>query len=108
MLMMRSLLAGVVALAAIVLFAALNLVVTARYIRPANQRSNELDATMNATLADALAGNAVVKGFAAEGRELDRFAADTARWRASVMRTGPGSSISGSCRTSSCFCCRPA
>ncbi|MGV6873238.1 ABC transporter ATP-binding protein [Pseudochelatococcus sp. B33] len=87
MLMMRSLLAGAIALVAIILFAVLNLVVTARYVRPANQRSNELDATMNATVADALAGNAVVKGFASEPRELERFAADTAHWRTSAMRT---------------------
>lgn len=87
MLMMRSFMAGVIALAAILLFATLNLVVTARYIRPANHRSNELDAAMNATLADALAGNAVVKGFASEPRELARLAGDTARWRASAMRT---------------------
>lgn len=87
MLMMRSFPAGLIAFGAIVFFATLNLVVTARYIRPANQRSNELDAALNATLADALAGNAVVKGFAAEPRELARLAGDTARWRASAMRT---------------------
>ena len=87
MLMLRSFLAGMIALAAVVLFTVLNLILTARYVRPANQFSNELDAAMNATLADALSGNAVVKSFACEAGELERFAADTARWRASAMRT---------------------
>jgi ATP-binding cassette, subfamily B, bacterial len=80
-------LAGLFCAAVVVAFMGYNLVVSARFIRPVNLRSNALDTQIGASLADAIGGNAVVKAFGAEAREESRFAAVTAAWRTAVIRT---------------------
>lgn len=87
MLLVRSPMAGVVAVASVALFMAANLQVTASYVRPANLASTELDSVVSARISDAIVANATVKSFASERRELDRLANDTARWREAIERT---------------------
>jgi len=64
-----------------------NIWMTQKYIRPANLRSNRLDSEIGAVLADAIAGNAAVKSFGAEARELERFGLTTTRWREAMTAT---------------------
>ncbi len=65
--------AGFFVAAVVVVFAIYNVVVTTRFIRPANLASNALDSRIGAALADAIGGNSVVKSFGAESREEARF-----------------------------------
>ncbi len=87
MLAMRSPLAGAIAIVSVLLFVSVNLTVTARYIRPANLISTELDSVVSARIADAIVANLTVKSFTAEGRERNRLAEDTARWRSAMETT---------------------
>jgi ATP-binding cassette subfamily B protein len=64
-----------------------NIWMTQKYIRPANLRSNRLDSEIGAVLADAIAGNAAVKSFGAEAREVARFGQTTTRWREAMTAT---------------------
>ena len=64
-----------------------NIWMTQKYIRPANLRSNRLDSEIGAVLADAISGNAAVKSFGAEAREVDRFGLTTTRWRQAMTAT---------------------
>ena len=64
-----------------------NIWLTQKYIRPANLRSNRLDSEIGAVLADAIAGNAAVKSFGAEAREVERFGQTTTRWRQAMTAT---------------------
>ncbi len=64
-----------------------NIWMTQTYIRPANLRSNRLDSEIGAVLADAIAGNAAVKSFGAEAREVERFGQTTTRWRQAMTAT---------------------
>jgi len=68
-------------------FMLFNLLTSARYIRPANLKSNAYDSQLGATLADAIGANAVVKSFGAEAREEARNAEVTSAWRAAVITT---------------------
>jgi len=80
-------LAGIVALATTTLFIGTNVYLTYRYIQPANQRSNALDAELCGLLSDVLSANATIKSFAAEHRETARIAAITAAWRNAIGLT---------------------
>jgi ATP-binding cassette subfamily B protein len=80
-------LAGLFCGAVVASFMLFNLLMAARYIRPANLKSNAYDSQLGATLADAIGGNAVVKSFGAEAREEARNAEVTAAWRAAVITT---------------------
>jgi ATP-binding cassette subfamily B protein len=86
-LMQRQPLAGAIALAVVAAYIGVNLVVTTRYVRPANLRSNALDSQIGASLADAVTSNPTVKSFGAEARESARVAVITAAWREAVMVT---------------------
>jgi ATP-binding cassette subfamily B protein len=79
--------AGLFVAALIVLFAVYNVVVSTRYIRPANLESTALDSGIGAALADAIGASPVVKGFGAEAREEARFNAHIERWRAAQNKT---------------------
>ncbi|MBE7218485.1 MAG: ABC transporter ATP-binding protein [Caulobacteraceae bacterium] len=78
---------GLFTAAVIVAYGGLNLVLTSRWVRPANLRSNALDSEIGAALADAIGGNAAVKSFGAEAREDARFGALAADWREATIRT---------------------
>ena len=79
--------AGLFVAALIVLFAVYNVVVSSRYIRPANLASTALDSGIGAALADSISASPVVKGFGAEAREEARFNAHIERWRAAQNKT---------------------
>jgi len=79
--------AGLFVAALIVLFAIYNVVVSTRYIRPANLASTALDSGIGAALADSISASPVVKGFGAEAREEARFNAHIDRWRVAQNKT---------------------
>jgi ATP-binding cassette subfamily B protein len=72
--------------AAVVAFVAVSMVLSLRYVAPANVRSNEADTEVGGALADAITCNPVVKSFGAEHREDERFEATSQRWRAAARR----------------------
>ena len=78
---------GLFSLVLCIVYVAQNVLLTSRYVRPANLRSNALDSHIGAALADAIGGNAVVKSFGAEGREDARLADAMRAWRIAVTRT---------------------
>jgi ATP-binding cassette subfamily B protein len=78
---------GLYALAVVVTFMTASLLLTSRYIRPANRISNALDSRMGGMLADAVGANAVVKAFGAEAREDARFGKATRAWRVATHKT---------------------
>ena len=87
MLLARQPAAGILSLVVVAAYLGANLVVTGRYVRPANLRSNALDSQIGGALADAVTSNPTVKSFGAEQRESARLAVVTAQWRAAVMVT---------------------
>jgi ATP-binding cassette subfamily B protein len=80
-------LAGLFVGCVVVAYMACQAVMTTRYVRPANLRSNAIDSEMGGALADAIGNNAAVKSFGAETREQSRFGAVTARWRDAQTET---------------------
>jgi ATP-binding cassette subfamily B protein len=85
--LIRQPLAGAVSLVVVVAYLAVNLLVTERYVRPSNLKSNALDSKIGGALADAVTSNPTVKSFGAETREAERLAEVTAAWRDAVMVT---------------------
>ena len=79
-------LGGVIALGAVV-YVAMTVAFSTRYIAPAARISNAWDTKVGGTLADALSCNAVVKSFGAEAREDGRLMRVVSRWRRRVNRT---------------------
>ena len=80
-------LAGLFTGVLVTLYMASQTILTARYVRPANLRSNALDSEIGASLADAIGNNAAVKSYGAEGREAARFGGVTAKWREAQTTT---------------------
>ena len=80
-------LAGLFTAAVMAAYGGMNLVLTARYVRPANLRSTALDSELGAALADAIGGNPAVKSFGAEGREDVRFGKTAVAWREAQIKT---------------------
>ena len=80
-------LAGLFVAILVTLFAAYNVILAVRYIRPANLASNALDSRIGGALADAIGANPVVKSFGAEAREEARFDRTVQAWRMAVNRT---------------------
>ena len=76
----------VIAIGALV-YVAMTVVFSTRYIAPVARVSNAWDTKVGGTLADALTCNAVVKSFGAEAREDSRLARVICRWRTRVRRT---------------------
>src|SRR5215469_1764477 len=76
----------VVALGALI-YVAMTVLFTTRYIAPAARVSHAWDTKIGGTLADALTCNAVVKSFGAEAREDERLAYILSGWRKRVRRT---------------------
>ena len=71
----------------VVLYVTSNVLLTTRYVRPANLRSNALDSHIGASLADAISSNPTVKAFGAEAREESRFAGVMEAWRKAALIT---------------------
>ncbi|WP_407176553.1 ABC transporter ATP-binding protein [Bradyrhizobium sp. STM 3562] len=76
----------VIALGALI-YVAMTVALSTRYIAPAARISNAWDTKVGGTLADALTCNAVVKSFGAEAREDARLMRVINRWRRRVNRT---------------------
>lgn len=70
-----------------VIYVAMTMAFTMRYVAPAARVSNAWDTKVGGTLADALTCNAVVKSFGAEAREDIRLDGVIGRWRKRVRRT---------------------
>jgi ATP-binding cassette subfamily B protein len=85
--MVRNLFAGIVTLTIVLLYMASSVIMTTRWVRPANLKSNALDSKIGGALADAIGGVAAIKSFGAEAREAARFAETTLAWRQAVIRT---------------------
>jgi ATP-binding cassette subfamily B protein len=83
----RAPLAGLAELALVSVYMVVNIVMTTRWVRPANLKSNALDSRIGGALADAISGNAAVKSFGAEDRERARFAQTMAAWRQAATTT---------------------
>ena len=80
-------LAGLFVAVVIVAFATYNILMSVRFVRPANLRSTALDSEIGAALADAIGANPTVKSFGAEEREEARFAQTADAWRWAVTKT---------------------
>jgi ATP-binding cassette subfamily B protein len=78
---------GLVIAAGTLVYVAMTVAFSMRYIAPAARVSNAWDTKVGGTLADALTCNAVVKSFGAEQREDARLARVINRWRVRVRRT---------------------
>jgi ATP-binding cassette subfamily B protein len=79
-------LGAVIAIGALI-YVAMTVMLSIRYIAPAARISNAWDTKVGGTLADALTCNAVVKSFGAEPREDARLMRVISRWRKRVNRT---------------------
>jgi ATP-binding cassette subfamily B protein len=78
---------GLFSLGVVGVYVASTLVLSARYVRPANLASVAWDSRIGGALADAISGNPTVKAFGAEGREERRIADTTAHWRRFALAT---------------------
>src|SRR6185312_2007698 len=76
---------GVFTLATVIAYVTSNVLLTTKYVRPANLRSVALDSQIGAALADAISSNPTVKGFGAETREETRFGVLTREWRSARL-----------------------
>lgn len=80
-------LVGLYALIVILGFMVMTVCLSRFYIRPRNLISNARDSAIGAALADAIGANSIVKGFGAEAREAERFAATVEAWRVAALQT---------------------
>ncbi|MBR0754703.1 ABC transporter ATP-binding protein [Bradyrhizobium jicamae] len=78
---------GVVIAIGSVIYVAMTVLFSVRYIAPAARVSNAWDTKVGGTLADAMTCNAVVKSFGAELREDSRLDGVISRWGRRVRRT---------------------
>ncbi len=87
MMIVRWPMVGLFSLTIVALYIASNVILTARFARPLNQRSVALDSRIGGALADSISGNATVRSFGAEDRESVRIGEVTESWRGAVVRT---------------------
>jgi ATP-binding cassette subfamily B protein len=78
---------GLFALGTVVFYVAMNLLLTVKYVRPANLKSVALDSRIGGALADSISANPTVKAFGAEPREEARIAEVTREWRKHTLVT---------------------
>jgi ATP-binding cassette, subfamily B, bacterial len=78
---------GIFSMAVVLVYIASNLLLTVKYVRPANLRSVALDTRIGGALADSIASNPTVKAFGAEPREEARIADVTSLWRKHTLVT---------------------
>jgi len=78
---------GLVIAVGALIYVAMTVLFSTRFIAPAARVSNAWDTKVGGTLADALTCNAVVKSFGAEQREDARLTRVIDRWRKRVRRT---------------------
>ena len=78
---------GAIVLLTILLYVVVSLLLTTKYVGPANLRHNEADSALGAAMADAVTCNAIVKAFATEVREDERFGSVAERWRLNALKS---------------------
>ncbi|WP_293679548.1 ABC transporter ATP-binding protein [uncultured Phenylobacterium sp.] len=78
---------GLFSMAVVTFYVASNLLLTVKYVRPANLRSVALDTRIGGALADSISSNPTVKSFGAEPREEARIGEVTALWRRLTLIT---------------------
>ena len=78
---------GLFTLAVVSLYIASNIVLTAVYAKPANQKSVALDSRLGGALSDAITANPTVKAFGAEARESARLADLTREWSTWALKS---------------------
>jgi len=78
---LREPLLGIYFAGAVATFIAVSVMLSLRYVAPANQASNEADTGLGGALADAMTCNTVIKSFGAERREDERFDEVADQWR---------------------------
>ena len=76
---------GAYVLAAIIVYATISIILTTRYVAPANLAQNQADSAVGAAMADAITCNATVKAFGAETREDRRFFGVAEHWKGSAV-----------------------
>ncbi|MEM7488101.1 MAG: ABC transporter ATP-binding protein, partial [Pseudomonadota bacterium] len=86
---------GAAALVGSILFTAVSVVLSARWVAPAASLSNAQDSRLSGAIADAITSNAVVKAHAAETREEARLAKVVDKWRHRTERTWRRGTLSG-------------
>ncbi len=77
---------GIAALVGSVVFIAVSVVLSARWVAPAASLSNAQDSRLSGAIADAITSNEVVKAHAAEAREEVRLDHVLAKWRHRTRR----------------------
>ena len=87
MMFLRWPIVGVFSVLTVIAYVTSNVLLTTKYVRPANLRSNALDSQIGAALADAISSNPTVKAFGAENREESRFAGVMLAWRKAALIT---------------------
>ena len=78
---------GLAVAGAIAVYVAVSVLLTTRYVAPANRVTNECDSAVGAALADAISCNPTVKSFGAEAREDRRFLEVAGSWRSAAARS---------------------
>ncbi|MDB5508414.1 MAG: transporter ATP-binding protein [Hyphomicrobiales bacterium] len=86
---------GLVVGVSIVVFLIVTVLLAVLWIRPANVEAREWDSKMSGVIADSITGNPVVKSFAAEGREDQRFGDVAKGWEWRAIRSWDRSAVSG-------------
>ncbi|RYE11042.1 MAG: ABC transporter ATP-binding protein [Hyphomicrobiales bacterium] len=86
---------GVVVAVGSVIYIAITVVLSVRYVSPAATLANMWDTRMGGALADAISCNSVVKGFGAEDRERDRLGHVVGKWRSRTVRTWQRGTLNG-------------
>ncbi len=86
---------GVIMAVSIVIYLAVVITMSVKYVRPANVEAREWDSKMAGALADSITGNSVVKSFAAEDREDAMFEEVSSGWRWRAIRSWDRSAVSG-------------
>ena len=82
----REPLLGIYFISAVVVFLAVTITLSLRYVAPANRESNAADTELGGALADAITCNSVVKGFGSEVLEEGRLADSSNHWRLKARR----------------------
>lgn len=90
---------GLYFVSTVIVFLAVTVTLSLRYVAPANRASNAADTDLGGALADAITCNSVVKGFGAETVEDDRLAASSNRWRLRARRAWLRSMDAGGVQT---------
>lgn len=65
----------------VIVFLAISITMSLKYVAPANKLSNEADTTLGGNLADAITCNSVIKSFGAEEREDANIHTSSQNWR---------------------------